>query len=88
VFTAYYFIKLQKVVKIPSIQHENSLEITFQEKFKMFLKTMFSSSSESAATTLKADDSKLFIYLFILHSMHAAIKAMAVNRHIVKDVNI
>ncbi len=31
---------------------------------------------------------RLFIYLFILHSMHAAIKAMAVNRHIVKDVNI
>jgi len=28
-----------------------------------------------------------FIYLFILHSMHAAIKAMAVNRHMVKDVN-
>ena len=33
------------------------------------------------------DDVYLFIYLFILHSMHAAIKAMAVNRHIVKDVS-
>jgi len=30
---------------------------------------------------------ELFIYLFILHSMHAAIKAMTVNRHIVKDVS-
>ena len=29
----------------------------------------------------------ILIYLFILHSMHAAIKAMAVNRHIVKDVS-
>jgi len=57
VFTAYHFIKLQKVAKISSIQHENSLEITFQEKFKMFLKAMFPSPSESAATTLKSDDS-------------------------------
>jgi len=57
VFTAYHFTKLQKVVKIPSIQHENSLVITFQEKFKMFVKAMFSSSSESAATRLKSDDS-------------------------------
>ncbi len=56
VFTVYHFIKSRKVVKIPSIQHKNSLEITFQEKFKMFLKTMFSSSSESTATALKPDD--------------------------------
>jgi len=56
VFTAYYFIKSRKVVKISSIQHENSLEITFQKKFKMFLKTRFSSSSESTATALKSDD--------------------------------
>jgi len=32
-------------------------------------------------------DRYLFIYLFILHSMHAAIKAMTVNKQIVKDVN-
>ncbi len=56
VFTAYHFIKSRKVVKISSIQHENSLEITFQEKFKMFLKTMFSSPSESTVTALKPDD--------------------------------
>jgi len=57
VFTAYHFIKSQKVAKIPPIQHENSLEITFQEKFKMFLKAMFPPPSEFTATTLKSDDS-------------------------------
>jgi len=62
VFTAYHFIKPQKVVKIPSIQHENSLEITFQEKFKMFLKVMFSPSSEFTATALKSDDSDTIVW--------------------------
>jgi len=56
VFTVYHFIKSKKIVKISSIQHENSLEITFQKKFKMFLKTMFSSSSKSTVTALKPDD--------------------------------
>jgi len=57
VFTAYHFIKPRKVAKIPPIQHENHLGITFQEKSKMFLKAMFSPPSESAATALKSDDS-------------------------------
>jgi len=56
VFTAYHFIKFKKIVKISSIQHENSPEITFQKKFKIFLKTMFSLSSESTVTALKSDD--------------------------------
>ncbi len=55
-FTVYYFIKSQKIVKIPPIQHENSLRITFQKKFKIFLKTMFSPPSESILTALKSDD--------------------------------
>ncbi len=57
VFTAYHFIKPRKVAKIPPIQHENHLGITFQEKSKMFLKAMFPPPSESAATALKSDDS-------------------------------
>jgi len=52
----YYFIKFRKIIKISSIQHENSLEIIFQKKFKMFLKAMFPSSSESMITALKSDD--------------------------------
>ncbi len=56
VFTVYYFIKFRKIIKISSIQHENSLEIIFQKKFKMFLKAMFPSSSESMITALKSDD--------------------------------
>ncbi len=49
-----------------------------------------SAVEEIGCNALKTLHSALFagfIYLFILHSMHAAIKAMAVNRHIVKDVN-
>ncbi len=56
-FTAYHFTKPQKIAKIPPIQHENSLEITFQKKSKMFLKAMFPPPPESTPTALKLDDS-------------------------------
>jgi len=49
VFTAYYFIKSRKIVKISSIQHEFFF-------LKSYFKTMFSSSSESTITGLKPDD--------------------------------
>jgi len=55
----FYSISLYQISKssqntINSAQ--NSLEITFQKKFKMFLKTMFSPSSESTPTALKPND--------------------------------
>ncbi len=56
-FTAYHFTKPRKTAKIPPIQYENSLGITFQDKSKMFLKAMFPPPSESAATPLKPDNS-------------------------------
>ncbi len=53
------------MTKIPPIQHKNRLEITFQKKFKMFLKAMFSPPSESTPTALKPDDSDTITWKLI-----------------------
>ncbi len=44
--------------------------------------------NETVKAVQSGENSSVFIYLFIFYFIHAAIKAMAVNRHIVKDVNI
>ncbi len=80
-FTAYYFTKSQKIVKIPSIQHKNSLEITFQKKSKIFLKTMFPSPSESTPTALKTDDSDTIAWkLTTFKEIEQAIKSSSLRK--------
>jgi len=81
VFTAYHFIKSRKIAKISFIQYENSLKIIFEKKFKMFLKAMFSESSEFTATPLKSDDLDTITWkLITFEEVEQTIKSLSLKK--------